>query len=597
VSAADCSQQRFETRKPPKPVRAQPIKQQEKDSNIHRDRLPTQAMRRSLVVVLCYVASHVHGYGSAVPLARFAPVRWRRVAHHHPHDGCIQRIAGSDMRLESEEAALEAREDEEIVNIAGPALLNTLLDPLLSVIDTFWVSRLGVLALGAVAASSELFTMTIACSLALRESAASTLARLFACGRYNAGATFARRTLQLSLCLGLAIGFVLGGPGAPFACGLMGAPVGSPLHADAIAYVRARAVALPCALAISATEGVFRGMGDTRTPLRAAAVAALLNFVLDPMLMVWPFHFGVGGAALATAIAQIVACVLLLRSLAPRLRHASAGADPSDPQDRAAPTPTPPQPPANEGDEDAERENELCSSVDGPPAAARSALGGLLGTSGATLLRTTSVIGCWVYIASAISRILGPSAIAAHGVVLKLWLLLVLAAEAPAVAGQVLCARAISTGDLPRARAILLRLLKRTALLGVLTAAALVAVAGPAAGFLLAGDPTIAASARRVFCWAALCTPLIAPNALCEAVLLGAGRSYKYLALTTLTNALAICALATAALNIRPMLSSAWICIFAFFILRFSCSAGRLFRSDSSGFGRWAGSEASGFPT
>jgi hypothetical protein len=218
-------------------------------------------------------------------------------------------------------------------------------------------------------------------------------------------------------------------------------------------------------------------------------------------------------------------------------------------------------------------------------------------TSGSTLLRTTSVIGCWVYIASAISRILGPSAIAAHGVVLKLWLLLVLAAEAPAVAGQVLCARAISTGDLPRARAILLRLLKRTALLGVLTAAALVAVAGPAAGFLLAGDPTIAASARRVFCWAALCTPLIAPNALCEAVLLGAGRSYKYLALTTLTNALAICALATAALNIRPMLSSAWICIFAFFILRFSCSAGRLFRSDSSGFGRWAGSEASGFPT
>ena len=42
-----------------------------------------------------------------------------------------------------------------------------------------------------------------------------------------------------------------------------------------------------------------------------------------------------------------------------------------------------------------------------------------LQTTAATLLRSTSVLGCWVYIASSISRLLGPAAIAAHGVVLK----------------------------------------------------------------------------------------------------------------------------------------------------------------------------------
>ena len=68
-------------------------------------------------------------------------------------------------------------DEAEVARIAGPALINTLLDPFLSVIDTFWVSRLGVIPLGAVAASSELFTMTFAASLALRETAASTLAR------------------------------------------------------------------------------------------------------------------------------------------------------------------------------------------------------------------------------------------------------------------------------------------------------------------------------------------------------------------------------------------------------------------------------------
>ena len=178
-----------------------------------------------------------------------------------------------------------------------------------------------------------------------------------------------------------------------------------------------------------------------------------------------------------------------------------------------------------------------------------------------------------------------------QGVVLKVWLLLVLAAEAPAVAGQVLCARAISTADLPRARRLLSSLLRRTALIGIATAATLLAMARPAADLLLEADPITAISARRLFYWAAVCTPLVAPNALCEAVLLGAGRSYKYLALATLTNACVIAGLTTAAIAIRPLPSSAWVCIAFFFVLRITCSAGRIFGTTRSGFGRWRDGE------
>ena len=48
---------------------------------------------------------------------------------------------------------------------------------------------------------------------------------------------------------------------------------------------------------------------------------------------------------------------------------------------------------------------------------------------------------------------MGARAIAAHGVVLKVWLLFVLAAEAPAVAGQVISAGYLATGRRVRARA------------------------------------------------------------------------------------------------------------------------------------------------
>lgn len=470
---------------------------------------------------------------------------------------------GAPLSAEQEQRMRSARrkEESEVIAIAAPALLNSLLDPFLSFIDTLWVSRLGTTALGAVAASSELFTLTIAASLALRESASSTIARLVAQGQVREAESYARRSLQLALGTGLVLGAVLGGPSAPWCVGLMGAPIGSPLHAHAIAYVRIRALALPCSVGFFAANGIFRGLGDTRAPLRATAVAALVNFVLDPLLMLRPFGLGVAGVSAATAIAQVCAFALLLRTLAARMPLAPSQASPSPP------LPPSPSSPVRVREEASARK--------------------LAGTSLATLLRSSSTVGTWVYIASTVSRQLGPTAIAAHGVVLKVWLLLVLAAEAPAVAGQVLCARAISQGELARARALLKRLLIRCSALGVVTAVVLLALGGPASAFFFtSADPATAELTRGLFRWAAICTPLIAPNALLEAVLLGSGRSYKFLALSTFVNALVVTTLTTAAIAVRPKPSTAWACIAVFFVLRITCAGLRL-RSPRAGFGSW----------
>ena len=72
------------------------------------------------------------------------------------------------------------------------------------------------------------------------------------------------------------LALLIGGPFAAWCVGLMGCPVGSPLHLDALAYGRTRALALPAALALSASEGIFRGMGNTRAPLRAALLGVFL---------------------------------------------------------------------------------------------------------------------------------------------------------------------------------------------------------------------------------------------------------------------------------------------------------------------------------
>jgi len=208
-----------------------------------------------------------------------------------------------------------------------------------------------------------------------------------------------------------------------------------------------------------------------------------------------------------------------------------------------------------------------------------------LRTISATLLRSSCVLSTWVFITSTISRRLGADAIAAHGVVLKLWLLFVLSAEAPAVAGQVLCGGRIARGEMLEARALLVRLLSASFLFGLLAMLGLTAVAGPAARLFLPGDGAVAGSAAQLFRIAARSIPLVVPTVMTEAALLGAGASYGYLAGTTMLNAIATVMVA------RLTLSSperAWTIILFFFSLRLSSAMGRLFLSrGGGGFGRW----------
>ena len=184
------------------------------------------------------------------------------------------------------------------------------------------------------------------------------------------------------------------------------------------------------------------------------------------------------------------------------------------------------------------------AAADGEDAAAgrSTSARGVAGTTAATLIRSTSVLGCWVFIASSVSRVLGPQAIASHGVVLKVWLLLVLAAEAPAVAACPVHA-AWPPARWQRA-GLLMRMIKLAVLLGALGGLTLLCISAPAAAFFFgagaAADPATAQVTVRLFRWAALNTILVGPTITCEATLLGAGRSYRYLAGATMANAIAV---------------------------------------------------------
>ena len=59
---------------------------------------------------------------------------------------------------------------------------------------------------------------------------------------------------------------------------------------------------------------ILRAIGDTKRPLMFLIIAGITNALLN-LLLVIVFHLGVAGVAIATVIAQMISCILVLRCL------------------------------------------------------------------------------------------------------------------------------------------------------------------------------------------------------------------------------------------------------------------------------------------
>jgi len=71
---------------------------------------------------------------------------------------------------------------------------------------------------------------------------------------------------------------------------------------------------VPFITAYNVISSVFRGLGDSRSPMYFVAIAGVLNIVLDYTLIGF-FHMGAAGAAIATVTSQAVSVVIAILAL------------------------------------------------------------------------------------------------------------------------------------------------------------------------------------------------------------------------------------------------------------------------------------------
>ena len=79
-------------------------------------------------------------------------------------------------------------------------------------------------------------------------------------------------------------------------------------------YLRIFLLGLPAISLYNFQAAIFRGKGDTRTPLIALTIASGVNIALN-LIFVLQFNLGIGGVAAATVIANFVSAIILFREL------------------------------------------------------------------------------------------------------------------------------------------------------------------------------------------------------------------------------------------------------------------------------------------
>ena len=199
-----------------------------------------------------------------------------------------------------------------LVRLAWPIALSNILQDSFRVVDMIFVGKLGKGAISAVGNSGTLMRLIAVLSLGISMGTLIMVSQLVGAKREAEGVNIAMQALILSVVCALAIGF-LGYPLAELGLRQLGAE--PEVIQLGIPYLRVTLLGL-VAMFLSMTLGsIFRGAGDSVTPMVVLIVSTVLNIILDPLLIfgMWGFpRLGVVGSAYASIIGRGVGVVILL---------------------------------------------------------------------------------------------------------------------------------------------------------------------------------------------------------------------------------------------------------------------------------------------
>ena len=366
--------------------------------------------------------------------------------------------------------------DRQILRLAIPAFGALVAQPVFLLVDAAVVGTLGTSALAGLGAASTIFATVVGLCIFLAYATTSSVARRFGAGDRGGALSQGIDGMALGFGLGIPLGLAVFAFAEPLVRVLGTSDEATPY---AVTYLRIIAVAFPAVLAVLAGVGVLRGLQDTQTTLYVTVMQVLVNLIVC-VLLVLVLRQGIGGSAVATALAEILGLVAYVAILVRRARSASVAIRPSG-------------------------AGVLTSARDGVP----------------LFIRTVALRAVFL-LAAAVAARLGTEELAAYHVTSTLFFTLALALDALAIAGQALLGKTLGESDVRRSREITRRLVWWSMWLGIALAVVVIALRLTLPDWF-SDDPAVISLIMGALLVLALLQPLAGVVFALDGVLIGAG--------------------------------------------------------------------------
>ena len=194
-----------------------------------------------------------------------------------------------------------------IIAFAIPLMLGNVFQQLYSVVDSMVVGKfLGVDALAALGATTWPNWVILGFLQGLTQGFSIVMSQAFGAQDGKKLRRAVGNSAVLSA-LGAVVLFLFGQIFARAMLGLLSTP--EEIVPYAMVYLRISFLGIPVITGYNLFAAILRALGDGQTPLRAMAVASIVNVLLD-LLFVTVFGWGIAGAAIATVTAQLCSCIL-----------------------------------------------------------------------------------------------------------------------------------------------------------------------------------------------------------------------------------------------------------------------------------------------
>ncbi len=202
-----------------------------------------------------------------------------------------------------------------ILSFSAPMLIGNIFQQIYNFVDAAVVGKfVGAQSLAAVGATSTLMTLAICFMMGMTNGAGIIISQCFGKRDYvklretvaslvYIIAVMAVVTSAAGVCLARRILLILNTP--------------SDVIDESVRYISIIFAFMVTTAAYNASGAVLRSLGDSRTPLFALIISAMLNVGMD-LLFVVVFRMGVAGAAWATVIAQMISAVFCIMHI---VRH------------------------------------------------------------------------------------------------------------------------------------------------------------------------------------------------------------------------------------------------------------------------------------